>query len=225
MFYIIFTAVILFALYLILHDRGEGEGKSRKTTTRIEYRPEQPGPVPQTPVSTTPKPQAPVSPAPRPLEPAPVIKPVAPRPAVPPVQKRNVAERPLSWTYLNTLEYDDNLSCDMLETEITGMRYYCSLADLGPVNGIVKPEPENPHDPQAHVVLRSDGKKLGYIPRSALDDYKVFNEDDLVCPFAGRVKITHQGYIWADILVALPESLEFVKEELTEYVNSASEGD
>ena len=126
---------------------------------------------------------------------------------------------------MNTLEYDDNLSCDMLETEITGMRYYCSLADLGPVNGIVKPEPENPHDPQAHVVLRSDGKKLGYIPRTALDDYKVFNEDDLVCPFAGRVKITYQGYIWADILVALPESLEFVKEELTEYVNSASEDD
>jgi hypothetical protein len=88
------------------------------------------------------------------------------------------------------------------------------------VNGIVKPEPENQHDPRAHVVLRADGKKLGYIPRSALDDFEDFNEDDLVCPFAGRVKITHQGYIWADILVALPESLEYVKEELSAYIDN-----
>lgn len=220
MFYIIFFAVILFALYVILHDRGEGDGKSRRSQRRIDYRPEQPGPVPQTP-----KPQTPASPAPKPLEPAPVIKPVAPRPAVPPVHNRNVAERPLSWTFLNTLDYDEDIDGDTFETEITGMRYYCSLADLGPVNGIVKPEPENQHDPRAHVVLRADGKKLGYIPRSALDDFEDFNEDDLVCPFAGRVKITHQGYIWADILVALPESLEYVMEELTEYVDSASAGE
>ena len=214
MFYVIFFAVIAFALYVILHDRGEGEGKSRRTTPRrIDYRPEQPGPVPQTPVS----------PAPKPLEPAPAIKPVAPRPAVPPVQNRNVAERTLSWTFLNTLDYDEDIDGDTFETEITGMRYYCSLADLGPVNGIVKPEPENPHDSRAHVVLRADGKKLGYIPRTALDDYEDFNEDDLVCPFSGRVKITHQGYIWADILVALPESLEFVMEELTEYVNAQND--
>ena len=221
MFYIIFFAVILFALYLILHDRGEGEGKARRTRSRIDYRPEQPGPVPQTPVR--PVSQAPVSPAPKPLEPAPVIRPVAARPAAPTapaVPNRNVAERPLSWTYLNSLDYDDEIDGDTLETEITGMRYYCSLADLGPVNGIVRPEPDNPHDPRAQVVIRADGKKLGYIPRSALDDYEDFNEDDLTCPFAGRIKITRQGYIWADILVALPESMEFVLEELTDYVNS-----
>jgi hypothetical protein len=108
-FYVIFIAALAFALYVILHDRGEGDGKSRRSQRRIDYRPEQPGPVPQTP-----KPQTPVSPAPKPLEPAPVIKPVAPRPAVPPVHNRNVAERPLSWTYLSTLDYDEDIDGDII---------------------------------------------------------------------------------------------------------------
>ncbi|MBR5702946.1 MAG: hypothetical protein IKX45_01685 [Bacteroidales bacterium] len=203
MFMVIYIAVILFALYVILHDCGEGEGKSQRAQQRMDYRPEQPGPVPQTPVS----------PAPKPLEPAPAIKPAEPaRPS------RNVAERSLSWSYLDKLDYDRNLDCDTFETEITGMRYYCSLADLGLVNGIVKPEPENPHDRRAHVVLRADGKKLGYLPSIALNDYADFNKDDLVCPFSGRVRITHQGYIWADILIALPQSRDFVAGELTEYI-------
>ena len=227
MFYVIFFAVIAFALYLILHDRGEGEGKSqsaarqdvrsRSQTSRYVYRPEQSGPVPQTPASPTPKP----------LEPAPLVKPLVKpltaRPAAPTAPNRNIAERPLSWSYLNTLDYDEDIDGDTMETEITGMRYYCTFADVGPVNGIVRPEPGNPQDPRAHVVIRADGKKLGYIPRTALDEYEDFNEDDLVCPFAGRIKITRQGYIWADILVALPESLEFVKAELTEFVDSQSD--
>lgn len=75
------------------------------------------------------------------------------------------------------------------------------------------------------MVIRADGKKLGYIPHAALDEYEDFNEDDLTCPFAGRIKITRQGYIWADILVALPESMEFVLEELTAYVETTSESD
>ena len=231
MFYVIFFAVIAFALYLILHDRGEGEGKSlsassqnRSQTSRYVYRPEQSGPVPQTPAGTNPKPQTPTSsPTPKPLEPAPLVKPLTARPAAPAAPNRNVAERPLSWSYLSSLDYDEDIDGDTMETEITGMRYYCSFSDVGPVNGIVRPEPGNPNDPRAHVVIRADGKKLGYIPRTALDEYADFNEDDLTCPFAGRIKITRQGYIWADILVALPESLEFVKAELTEFVDSQSD--
>ena len=98
------------------------------------------------------------------------------------------------------------------------MRYYCSLADLGPVNGVVLPEPSNPHDPHAQAVVRADGKKLGYIPRNALPEYENFNPDKRVCPFAGRVKVTRQGYMWADILVARPLSRDFVKKELSAYM-------
>ena len=221
MFYVIYIAVIVFALYLIFHDRpkGEPEGPKRPGRPSTLYRPENPGPVPQTPVSPTPKP----------LEPAPrVVKPAAARTAMPtvpvaPAAASSAPERKLSWTYLYDLEYDEDVIGDTLETEITGMRYYCSLADLGPVNGVVQPEPENPHDPHAQVVIRADGKKLGYIPKNALPEYEDFNPDDLVCPFAGHVKVTRQGYMWADILVALPESRDFVKEELTAYLVEAGD--
>lgn len=206
-FYIIFIAVIVFALYLIFHDNREGEGSKRKTPSRTTYRPEQHGSVPLTPVSPTPKP----------LEPAPVVKPVAARPAAPTAPSRFVSERPLSWTYLYSLQYDESLPSRTMRTEIAGMRYYCAFADIGLVNGIVRPEPGNPHDPRARLVLRADGKKLGYIPRFALDEYENFNDGDLVCPFAGRIRVDSKGYMRADILVALPQSRETVKEELSSF--------
>ena len=63
-------------------------------------------------------------------------------------------ERPLSWEYLSTLDYDEDIDGDTMEAEI-----------------------------------------------------------------AGQIKATPQGFLWADILIALPESLEYVLEELTEYVS------
>jgi hypothetical protein len=185
MFYIIFFAAIAFALYLIFHDNQEGEGKPSGRTTL--YRPETPAP------SRTPS---------RTPTPTPAVKP----PVVP--------NRGLSWTYLYNLKYDDRLSGDVMETQITGMRYYCGLADVGPVNGIIRPEPTNPHDPRAQMVVRADGKKLGYIPRYALPEYEDFNPDNHVCPFVGQVTVDRKGYMNADIFVALPKSREFVKEEL-----------
>ena len=125
-----------------------------------------------------------------------------------------------SWSYLYSLTYDEGLSGETMRTEIAGMRYYCAFADEGLVNGIVQPEPENPHDPRAQVVIRADGKKLGYIPRYALEEYENFNVDNLVCPFAGRVTVDNKGYMRADILVALPESREFVKDALSAFVES-----
>jgi hypothetical protein len=130
------------------------------------------------------------------------------------------AERGLSWTYLYYLDYSADLRADLMETEVTGMRYYCSLADVGLINGTVRPEPENPHDPRAQVVIRADGKKLGYIPRTALPRYEEFNQRNLVCPFAGRVSVDRQGYMKADILVALPVNRDWVKKQLSDYMES-----
>ena len=130
------------------------------------------------------------------------------------------AKQELSWSYLYKLEYDESLVGDVMETEVTGMRHYCSLADLGPVNGIIQPEPENPHDSTAQVVIRADGKKLGYIARNTLPEYQNFNPTNAVCPFAGYVKVTRQGYIWADILVAIPTDRDYVKDELTAFLDS-----
>ena len=147
MFYIIYIAVIVFALYVIFHDRGEGENPGRKKSGRTStpYRPENPGPsAPYRPENPGPVPQTPVRPEPKPAAPAPrVVKPVPARPAVPAIDPV-VPDRQLSWSYLYTLEYDGSIAGDVLETQITGMRYYCSLADLGPVNGVVLPEPSTP---------------------------------------------------------------------------------
>ena len=198
MFYIIYIAVIVFALYLIFHDRPEGERKRR----REPERPQRPS-----------MPYLPESPMPKPLEPARPIEPA------------------LSWGYLDALAYDEGCSwgvgpdMDTMRTEITGMRYHCSLADVGPVNGFVKPEPENEHDPNAQVVVRADGKVLGYIPRTALPDYGDFNRRGLTCPFAGYVKVSRQGYLWADILVALPTGRSFVESALTAYLEEERQGE
>ena len=131
---------------------------------------------------------------------------------------QNLERKSLSWSYLYRIDYDEDLEQETMETEIVGMNYYISESDIGLVNGTVQSEPNNPHDHRAQLVLRSDGKKLGYIPRRDLDDYEDFNEDDVVCPFAGEITMDDNGFFHADILVALPESRDFVKEELSYYV-------
>ncbi len=224
MFYVIYIAVIVFALYLIFHDRPEGEGQRRREPER-----------PQRPVT----PYLPESPMPKPLEPARPIEPVRPVTPVEPAKpvrtfepfRPAVPERSLSWGYLSSLEYDEGCGwgvgpdMDTMRTEITGMRYHCSLSDVGPVNGFVKPEPENEHDPNAQVVVRADGKVLGYIPRTALPEYGDFNRRGLTCPFAGYVKVSRQGYLWADILVALPTDRDFVESALTSYLEEERQGE
>lgn len=234
MFYVIYIAVIVFALYLIFHDRQKGEGEVRRKSggPATMYRPEQQGPVPQTPVRPVAKPQEeaqprpvrPAAPNPDPIprkpstvpqNPAPrIARPAAARPAASTYDLGALLGKTLSWSFLDALRYDGSLDGCTLDAEITGMRYYCSFSDLGPVNGVVRPEPTNQNDPRAQVVIRADGKKLGYIPKTALPEYEAFNPDRLVCPFVGEVKVTRQGYMWADILVALPKSPEFVKEAL-----------
>ena len=214
MFYVIYFAVIALALYLIFHDRFGEEGQRKNISSgpsATNYHPESSNSVPQVPETPTPKP----------LEPAPrIAKPVPARPSAPAPERREPAKRDLSWSFLYELEYDASLVGDVMETEVTGMRHYCTLADLGPVNGIIRPEPENPHDAQAQVVIRADGKKLGYIARNALPEYHNFNPTNAVCPFAGHVKVTRQGYLWAEILVAIPMDRDYVKDELSAYLDS-----
>jgi len=220
-----YIAVIVFALYLIFHDRPEGEGQRRKPQARVSWRPE----APQAPAR--PQAQAPQRPEQEPQVTQP--RPARPtRPLAPTVDPFATGrERMLSWGYLSSLEYDEGCGwgvgpdMDTMRTEITGMRYHCSLSDVGPVNGFVKPEPDNPHDPEAQVVVRADGKVLGYIPKVALPEYADFNRRGMTCPFAGYVKVSRQGYLWADILVALPTNRSFAESALTSYLEEARQGE
>jgi hypothetical protein len=83
--------------------------------------------------------------------------------------------------------------------------------------GVVVPEPSNVHDSRAQAVIRNDGKLLGYIPRSQLDWYEDFNEDNVSCPFVGEIGLDNStSRLVAEIKVILPSSREFVEEEIEE---------
>ena len=198
-FYIILAALVAAALVLIFRDDHD-RSYSRKEKSR-EARPAA-------------EPQK---------GPAPAATQVAPAVQAPPQRKYYTRKTKLSWTYLYGLEYDDSLDEDAMDSEIAGLNHYVSEEDFGPVNGIVRPEPDNPKDPRAQVVIRSDGKKLGYIPRTELDDYEDFNEDNLVCPFSGEIIMSEEGFFSSYIHIALPVSRDFVKEELSDYLEEEEE--
>ena len=199
MFYIILAAVVLFLLVVIFRDDNDGHYNKRGETRRPAILPPE-----------QPKKPKPAQQAPRPKQPVSLKS-----------EAQSAPKRLLTWTFLYNLKYNGTIVGDTMETEITGLQYYCSPSDLGPVNGTIWHEPNNPKDPRARVVIRDDGKKLGYLPRYALNEYEAFNDKNLVCPFAGRIRVDQRGFLRADIRVALPESREFVKEKLSEYLDNS----
>ena len=111
-------------------------------------------------------------------------------------------------------DYDEDLDENTETFDITGLRYHCTEKDCGPIVGYVKPDPSNVHDVRAQAVIRSDGKLLGYIPRTQLDDYEDFNEDDVVCPFVGEIEQDGRGWLIGEIKAIIPTSIEFVRDEI-----------
>lgn len=217
MFYIILTAVVIFALVVIFHDDRDGAYNKRSDSGK-KYRSEgasrQPAILPPKNVAAL---SQQLKERPKPIRP--MLEKTAPRDKTSVrIAESSARERTLSWSFLYSLEYDEDIVGDTLETEIAGIQHYCSLADAGPVNGTIRPEPDNPYDSRAQVVIRADGKKLGYIPRDVLDEYEDFNEDNLICPFAGQITVDRKGYMQAVILAVLPESRDFVKEELDSFL-------
>ena len=85
-------------------------------------------------------------------------------------------EEEMDLSFLDTLDYYEDLEENTETFDITGLRYHCTVKDCGKIVGVVKPEPSNVHDNRAQAVIRSDGKLLGYIPRTQLDWYEDFND-------------------------------------------------
>ena len=118
-------------------------------------------------------------------------------------------------SFLDTLDYYEDLEENTETFEITGLRYYCTVHDCGKIVGYVKPDPSNVHDARAQAVIRSDGKLLGYIPRTQLDWYEDFNEQNVVCPFVGEIELDRStARLIAEIKVIIPTSQEYVEEEI-----------
>jgi len=117
-------------------------------------------------------------------------------------------------SFLDKIDYYEELEENTETFDITGLRYYCTVHDCGKIVGVVKPEPSNTHDPRAQAVIRNDGKLLGYIPRTQQDWYEDFNWQNAVCPFVGEIEQDRQGWLQGEIKVILPSSREYVHEEI-----------
>ena len=124
-------------------------------------------------------------------------------------------EEEMDLSFLDNIDYSDDLEENTETFDITGLRYHCTVHDCGKIVGIVKPEPSNVHDPRAQAVYRNDGKLLGYIPRTQLDWYEDFNEQNVPCPFVGEIELDRSSTrLIAEIKVIIPSSREYVEEEI-----------
>ena len=124
-------------------------------------------------------------------------------------------EEEMDLSFLDNIDYSDDLEENTETFDITGLRYHCTVHDCGKIVGIVKPEPSNVHDPRAQAVYRNDGKLLGYIPRTQLDWYEDFNEENVPCPFVGEIELDRSSArLIAEIKVIIPSSREYVEEEI-----------
>ena len=127
-------------------------------------------------------------------------------------------EEEVDLSFLDKIDYYEDLEENTETFDITGLRYYCTVHDCGKIVGIVKPEPSNAHDPRAQAVIRNDGKLLGYIPRTQQDWYEDFNQQNVVCPFVGEIELDRSNAsMIAEIKVIIPSSREFVEEQI-EYI-------
>ena len=120
----------------------------------------------------------------------------------------------LDLSFLDNIDYSDVLEENTETFDVTGLKYHCTVHDVGKIVGIVKPEPSNVHDPRAQAVYRNDGMLLGYIPRTQLDWYEDFNEENVPCPFVGEIEVDGRGWLIAEIKVIIPSSREYVEEEI-----------
>ena len=124
----------------------------------------------------------------------------------------------IDYSFLDDIDYSEDLEENTETFDVSGLKYNCTVYDVGRIVGVVQPEPSNYHDPRAQAVYRHDGKLLGYIPRTQLDWYEDFNEQNVPCPFVGEIELDSHGWLIAEIKVIIPSSREFVQEEIEDGV-------
>lgn len=114
---------------------------------------------------------------------------------------------------------------DTFTTFIAGIGRYCNQSDIGYIIGRVMPEPNNEYNPKAMVVKDLDGKKLGYIAESQLEDYRDWS-NSVVLPFVGYiVSDLSRGFLQlnARIHVMFPVSREFLLQRAGKFYSHKEE--
>ncbi len=204
MFYVVVIAVVLFALYLIFkddHDRSYNQTKYNKK----EKSAPQP-PVVQKPVQEV-KPVTQEQKVVPPREEPPVEEPTEEEPQ----------EEELDLSFLDTLDYYEFLDENTETFDIDEVQDFCNLYDAGTIVGVVKPETWSliPR-PGAKAIFDHEGGRLGFIPSTQLKWFNEFNQQEVVCPFVGRIDIDENGGLVGEIKAIIPTSREFVEKEIRE---------
>jgi hypothetical protein len=202
MFYVVVIAVVLFALYLIFkddHDRSYNQTKYNKK----EKSAPQP-PVVQKPVQE--------------FKPVTQEQKVVPPREEPPVEEpteEEPQEEELDLSFLDTLDYYEFLDENTETFDIDEVQDFCNLYDAGTIVGVVKPETWSliPR-PGAKAIFDHEGGRLGFIPSTQLKWFNEFNQQEVVCPFVGRIDIDENGGLVGEIKAIIPTSREFVEKEI-----------
>lgn len=67
-------------------------------------------------------------------------------------------------------------------TKIAGVTFNNDESDVGGFLGYVRSDPNNPHDPDAIAIYRTDNKLVGYIPRDEQGEYRSWSaKENLPC--------------------------------------------
>lgn len=80
-------------------------------------------------------------------------------------------------------DYDEDEE-DEIEyvTKIAGVTFHNDKSDVGAFLGYVRSDPNNPHDPNAIAIYRTDNKLVGYIPRYEQEEYRSWSaKENLPC--------------------------------------------
>ena len=186
MFYIVVIAVVLFALYLIFKDDHDRSYNQAKYNKKEKSAP-----------------QPPVVQKPDPVEE--LEEPV----------KEELIEEELDLSFLDTLDYYEFLDENTETFDIDEVQDFCNLYDAGTIVGVVKPETWSliPR-PGAKAIFDHEGGRLGFIPSTQLKWYNEFNQQEVVCPFVGRIDIDRNGGLVGEIKAIIPTSREFVEKEI-----------
>lgn len=79
--------------------------------------------------------------------------------------------------------------CLSRKYSISGITHHCRAEDIGIVYGYIYNEPNNHYDPNAVAIIHDNGKKLGYIRKIDLEDYRDFAGQSSQLPFVGFIEV------------------------------------
>lgn len=127
-------------------------------------------------------------------------------------QEAEVLEERVDLSFLERMEYHEELPDRILSSFIAGFHRNARPEDMAGVAGYVQEMPDGLE------VRTAEGRLLGHLPMRDRVSFHAVNPQGFPCPFAGHVGISTTGTYYADIRIAVPSSREFAERSLREFL-------